>query len=34
MPKTTTNPGVAAAGRRLRLIAGGAEPAPLPEPCR
>ena len=31
MPKST-NPGVAAAGRRLRLIAGGAEPAPLPEP--
>ena len=31
MPKTT-NPGVAAAGRRLRLVAGGAEPHPQPEP--
>ena len=31
MPKTRT-PGVADAGRRLRLVAGGAEPAPSPEP--
>ena len=31
MPKTRP-PGVAAAGRRLRLIAGGAEPLPEPSP--
>ena len=31
MTKTRT-PGVAAAGRRLRLIAGGAEPLPEPAP--
>lgn len=32
MRTTRPNPGVAAAGRRLRLVAGGAEPAPAPEP--
>ena len=32
MPMKTRTPGVAAAGRHLRLVAGGAEPSPLPDP--